>query len=103
MPKRIIHPGNGSAIAQPYGTGDETLWSVGRQSLNELLLAYLHYHCLRVSIRHGHSLLNADKSGRCKFKDSKGEEYEETFDLVIGADGAFSAMRDAVLKQVQYV
>jgi len=75
----------------------EAIYSVGRQTLNDLLLRIvsddpkikIHFNCL---------LLSAEKNGSCVFKDSS-STFEIKYDLVVGADGAYSATRECLLKQ----
>lgn len=97
MPKRVIHSSAGGVTLQPYGKGDETLWSVGRQDLNRYLMRCISAKKDRVEVRTGHTLLSADESGHCRFRGPNGE-YEEDFAFIIGADGAYSRVREAMLR-----
>lgn len=97
MPKRVIHDSKDNIKLQPYGKGDETLWSVGRADLNKFLIRCISSSKSKVEVRTGHTLLGAEEDGRCRFKGPSGE-YEEKFDFVIGADGAYSRVREAMLR-----
>lgn len=97
MPKRVIHDSNDNIKLQMYGKGDETLWSVGRADLNKFLIKCISSENSNVEVRTGHTLLVAEEDGRCRFKGPKGE-YEEKFDFIIGADGAYSRVREAMLR-----
>jgi kynurenine 3-monooxygenase len=99
MPCRIIHSVDGTVTKQAYGKPDEAIWSVGRQTLNQLLMkASENIH--GVTVKFGYTLLSADaKTGRCVFQTIDNVKEEYTFDLVIGADGAYSAVRECMLKQ----
>mmetsp|Transcript_33669 Transcript_33669/g.24693 ORF Transcript_33669/g.24693 Transcript_33669/m.24693 type:complete len:473 (-) Transcript_33669:115-1533(-) len=97
MPKRVIHDSQDNIKLQPYGKGDETLWSVGRADLNKFLMKCISSENSPVEVRTGHTLLSADEDGRCRFKGPAGE-YDEKFDFIIGADGAYSRVREAMLR-----
>lgn len=102
MPKRVIHSLDGSQKLQAYGKEDQALLSVSRNGLNDLIKAYIHKNYCgngQVEFFFGYSLTAIDRSGKCTITTSKGNEIVETFDLVIGADGAFSAVRENILKQ----
>ena len=98
MPCRIIHSVDGGVTKQAYGKPDEAIWSVGRQTLNHLLVQASE-QSTRVTLKFGYTLLSADsRTGHCVFqRDGSIEEYD--FDLIIGADGAYSAVRDSMLRQ----
>lgn len=96
MPKRIIHNGQ-SIINQAYGKSDETLWSVGRQTINRLLAYELLKKKSSVKLFYGYTLLSIEKGGICVFTKND-RNIKEKFDLVIGADGAFSIVREHCLK-----
>ena len=100
MPCRIIHSVDGSVTEQAYGKSDEAIWSVGRETLNHLLLKASEKSS-RVLVKFGYTLLSADsKTGHCTFQRQDSNNVEEyTFDLVIGADGAYSNVRESMLKQ----
>ena len=97
MPCRVIHNIDKSITKQAYGKEDEAIWSVGRQYLNFLLLDHLSKKAHN-SIHFEHTLIAISKSGLCSFECAKGE-INEKFDLIIGADGAYSAVRECILKQ----
>lgn len=104
MPCRVIHNRDGSIKTQAYGKGDETLWSVGRGTLNNILKDYLlevanRTNSKRVSMHFDYHLHEATSAGHCTFHDHSGNHLlSQSYDLVIGADGAFSAVRDNLLK-----
>ena len=101
MPGRIIHSRTGNVVKQAYGKPDEAIWSVGRQTLNTLLLQKAVKSGPNVEFRFGYQLVSADaRTGACVFQHiSTGKTESVTFDLVVGADGAFSAARDQMLRQ----
>ena len=101
MPCRVIHTVDGKVIQQQYGTPDEAIWSVGREKLNHLLLDRASREGSNVTVKFGYSLISADsKTGCCAFQNLNNSTIEEfNFDLVIGSDGAYSSLRECMLKQ----
>jgi kynurenine 3-monooxygenase len=101
MPCRVIHTMDGKVIQQQYGKPDEAIWSVGREKLNHLLLDRASRKDSSVKVNFGYSLIYADsKSGHCSFQNLNTNQVEEfDFDLVIGSDGAYSSLRECMLKQ----
>lgn len=98
MPRRVIHGRDGKIVYQPYGRPDEAIWSIGRQYLNEKLLTLVE-NLPNVNIRFNHVLLDATKDGRCTFVDNRNNtEIIYQFDIIIGADGAYSATRESILR-----
>jgi kynurenine 3-monooxygenase len=51
-----------------------------------------------VQIYYGYILISLEKSGQCVFKDNIGNVLKQSFSLVIGADGAYSSVRESMLK-----
>lgn len=107
MPKRVIHGPNGSIKTQPYGIGDQCLYSVGRGTINNILRDHLLAIGAKVNTEttkmvemfYGYYLQEASPEGRCVFVDHhQNHLLTATFDLVIGADGAFSAVRDNLIR-----
>ena len=97
MPGRVIHNLDGSVAQQAYGKPGEALQSVGRQTLNMTLL----YHLSKqgnVKFNFGHTLKNMDNDGNAEFESLDGKITKSSFDLIIGADGAYSGTREQLLK-----
>ncbi|MBS0213259.1 MAG: FAD-dependent monooxygenase [Proteobacteria bacterium] len=97
MRGRMVHFADGRTALQRYGKDDsEAIWSVHRGRLNLLLLdaaqaagAKLHFHA-----RLDHVDFDAQ---RARFIDDRdGSRREHAFDMLIGADGAGSALRGAM-------
>lgn len=98
MRGRVVHQG-GTTRFQPYGTAaDEVLHSVLRRDLNALLIDAAQA-LPGVSFRFDTRLttLDADE-GVCWFTDEHGAEQAVKADLVIGADGAFSVVREHLVR-----
>jgi kynurenine 3-monooxygenase len=94
MRGRMIHNQAGRLSFQPYGKDDsECLHSVSRAGLNQLLIeAAARYESARLIFDHRCTGLNTD--GRTvEFHDRQQRPVAITSEAVIGADGAFSAVR----------
>lgn len=93
MRGRMVHDHDGSASLQRYGVDDsEVIWSVSRSTLNILLLNAA--EAAGVSLHFEQAFLGADfERKQFRLSDSVGVERELPFDMLIGADGAGSAVR----------
>jgi kynurenine 3-monooxygenase len=100
MPKRVIHKRDGSITTQPYGKKDQCIFSISRNYMNSLLVEeVLKREGITLDYRHHLESLSSD--GTVVFQTPEGRR-EETFDLVIGADGAFSTVREQMIKLGRY-
>ncbi|RYG61929.1 FAD-dependent monooxygenase, partial [archaeon] len=107
MPGRVIHSKDGSQLFQRYGLPGQQLYSVSRFNLNEALLEHLrryrnvrvHFSSQvqqiehmagRVSVRHYSNGDDAEGAGAF-------EQRDYCFDLIVGADGAYSKVRESLL------
>ncbi|WP_426663610.1 FAD-dependent oxidoreductase [Rhodanobacter aciditrophus] len=96
MRGRMVHTPGGASTLQRYGVDDsEVIWSVSRGALNMLLLDAA--EATGVRFHFGQSLLGADFD-RCRIRlaDEAGSTREHAPGLLIGADGAGSALRAAM-------
>jgi kynurenine 3-monooxygenase len=99
MRGRMIHSLSGSLTFQPYGKDDsEALHSVSRAGLNRLLVeAAAQYGTVRQFF--GRKCTGADvQTGALEFVDEANSVSHVSARCVIGADGAFSAVRAALQK-----
>ncbi len=96
MHGRMIHDLKGNTELQPYGKHGEYINSVSRSSLNEILIStaeeegvaiHFNHKCESVDYNNGISQIRNDESS-----------FEVTADWIFGADGAFSALRNSLLK-----
>jgi len=96
MRGRMVHTRDGRSGLQRYGVDDsEVIWSVSRGALNMLLLDAA--EAAGVRFHFGQSLVDADfDAGRIKLADEAGAAREIDAPVVIGADGAGSALRAAM-------
>ncbi|GLQ48580.1 FAD-dependent oxidoreductase [Dyella flava] len=93
MRGRMVHPLEGTSGLQRYGVDDsEVIWSVSRGGLNMLLLDAA--EAAGVRLHFGQSLVNADLDARrMVLADEEGTMRPHDAPVLIGADGAGSALR----------
>ncbi|MHB1059380.1 MAG: FAD-dependent oxidoreductase [Rhodanobacter sp.] len=96
MRGRMVHGLDGNSTLQRYGVDDsEVIWSVSRGALNMLLLDAA--EAAGVQFHFGQSLVGTDfDRQRIRMADASGVERELPAGLLIGADGAGSAVRAAM-------
>lgn len=96
MRGRMVHTRDGRSGLQRYGVDDsEVIWSVSRGALNMLLLDAA--EAAGVRFHFGQSLVHADfDARRIRLADEHGMEREADARVLIGADGAGSALRNAM-------
>src|SRR5690606_41118473 len=94
MHGRMIHDEQGKLNLLPYGKAGQFINSVSRGGLNMALMTEAEKH--GVEFFFGHRCLQVDFSKT----ELTLQEYEavkrKTFDVIIGSDGAFSAVRGAM-------
>jgi kynurenine 3-monooxygenase len=96
MRGRMVHDREGHRSLQRYGVDDsEVIWSVSRGALNILLLDAA--ESAGVRFHFGQSLSSADfDAQRVRMTDAHGVTREHAVGMLIGADGAGSALRAAM-------
>lgn len=102
MYARMIHNRDGSTYPVPYGQKDQCIYSVGRRYVNEILIdagekfSNITYHF-------NHKLLKADlDKPQLTFQKKDGSTVIKNPDVIIGCDGAFSAVRREMLKRKNF-
>jgi len=96
MRGRMVHDREGNSVLQRYGVDDsEVIWSVSRGALNMLLLDAA--EAAGVRFHFGQSLVGADfDRQRIRLTDEAGVQRELDASVLLGADGAGSAVRAAM-------
>ena len=101
MPHRVVHAPSGAVSTLPYGTHGECVYSVSRGGLNATLLDALDREA-NVSVRFDVTVMRTDlvEGGVDVHVKAGGGGAREVIEarLVVGADGAFSKVRDVVLR-----
>jgi kynurenine 3-monooxygenase len=94
MRGRMIHARDGALTFQPYGKDDtEVLYSVSRAGLNRLLVeAAARHSSVRLHFNHRCNGLDAT-GGAVEFLDERQAPVAVPAGAVVGADGAYSAVR----------
>ena len=94
MKGRMMHDLEGDLTFQPYGKKDEAIFSVSRSGLNQYLMTeaekkgakiFFEAECQSIDLENTVATINLN-----------GSIVEKKADYIIGADGAFSAMRKAM-------
>lgn len=101
MRGRLIHDLSGKRRAIPYGQQGQAIYSVGRRHLNELLLTEAEKHS-NVHLNFNHKLLGIDfEKNLISFEDKSKTRKEFNSKLIIGCDGAHSAVRRSLMKSTR--
>ncbi len=96
MHRRVMHDVEGNLSYQPYGQEGQAINSVSRAGLNMLLMSEAEKQ--GVEIKFEQACLEVDlKNAAATFGSEEKPERVEA-DLLFGADGAFSAVRGAMMK-----
>merc|ERR1711892_296413 len=107
MHSRMIHNRDGSTNPIPYGKESQCIYSVGRRYVNEILLdAGDKYENITFHFNHKLVKANLDKPEltfeRTDIEDESKKMVVINPDLVIGCDGAFSAVRKEMMKRPRF-
>ena len=100
---RMIHPLNGPLALQPYGKDEsECIHSVSRAGLNQILLdAAARYEGVRIFF--GQRCTGIDlHTNTIELTDRGHAASSVACDIVVGADGAYSAVRAQMQKQERF-
>jgi len=107
MHARLMHDHAGRITAQPYGVGDQAIYSISRRGLNEMLLTELDkLGSDRVELRFGTKVMQVKQDGTLTYqaapRNSDGSTVKGAAPTsvtlrcryVLGADGAYSKVRE---------
>ncbi|MBS3915505.1 MAG: FAD-dependent monooxygenase [Bacteroidetes bacterium] len=102
MTGRMIHDVEGRLAYQPYGKDGQAIHSVSRGGLNIRLLQLADQY-ENIELFFDHRCVHADPdTGLTRYINANGDEIEDTADVVIGTDGAFSAVRDSMMRYPRF-
>jgi kynurenine 3-monooxygenase len=103
MRGRFIHPVSGATSLIPYGrTADEVIHSVGRRGLNaQLLDALAREPNARVHFQHRVTAYDPRARALAVRDEATGREFTAPAPVVIGTDGAASAVRLALMQHTR--
>jgi len=91
---RYLHQPDGSTAFQPYSKNNEAIFSVSRGELNKKLMTLAEQHGVKIFFEHRCS--HVDVAANTLYFELPGKpEKVVQADLLFGADGAFSALRDS--------
>lgn len=102
MTGRMMHSVDGALKYQPYGKEGQAIYSVSRGQLNVKLLQLAdQYPNIHMFFNHKCVAANLDTC-ETTFVNEKGETLVDKADVVLGTDGAFSALRDAMQRTSRF-
>ena len=97
MRGRMIHDETGNVSLQAYGNkAEEVIYSVSRGELNKTLMNVAESAGVRIEFNQRCERLDLARKTLLLIDESSGEPREDRYDVVIGADGSGSAVREAV-------
>jgi kynurenine 3-monooxygenase len=105
MHARMIHNLDGRTYPIPYGKEGQCIYSVGRRYVNEILLDKGDTYS-NITYHFNHKLVKADLDTPqltfVKTDSADGEQVVVNPDLVIGCDGAYSAVRREMMRKPRF-
>nr|AAL40890.1 kynurenine 3-monooxygenase [Anopheles stephensi] len=104
MSGRMLHDVNGNRKIVPYdGNTNQCIYSVGRKHLNEVLLNAAEKYP-NIHLHFNHKLVSANlDEGNLSMVDPLTKEVKSArADLIVGCDGAYSAVRKEIVKRPRY-
>ena len=96
MKGRMMHDMEGNLSFQPYGKEGEAINSISRGGLNSLLMDTAESH--GVKFHFGFKCTGIDFERTIAYVEDRDTSLDIHSDLIFGADGAFSAVRNAMQK-----
>jgi len=102
MPKRVMHDIEGNLTDQYYGNKDQAIYSVPRGELNVLLMNLAEKGGAKLFFNHQCIDVSTNKSSLSFDNTIAKKKIHLNCDLIIGADGAFSAVRSKMMRQDRF-
>lgn len=102
MKGRMMHSVKGDLAFQAYGREDQMIYSVSRGELNIKLLQLADQYP-NITMYFDHKCTHANlETNETTFINDKGEVVKDKADVILSTDGAFSAVRDAMIRYPRY-
>jgi kynurenine 3-monooxygenase len=102
MSHRVMHAVDGTLVRQPYGKDGQAIYSVSRGGLNEQLMT-LAEQSGNVHLHFDRKCVDVDlKTGAAAFESGDGSVERVEPGLLFATDGAYSAIRSAMIKTDRY-
>lgn len=99
---RMMHSVSGDLNYQAYGRDDQAIYSVSRGELNIKLLQLANqYPNIHMYFNQKCVKMNLDEKV-ATFEKENGEKYDVKGDVFLATDGAFSALRDAMIRNPRH-
>ncbi|MGC6414167.1 MAG: FAD-dependent oxidoreductase [Bacteroidia bacterium] len=99
---RMMHSVSGDLNYQAYGRDDQAIYSVSRGELNIKLLQLADkYSNIHMYFNQKCVNMNLDEN-IATFENENGEKYDVKGDVFLATDGAFSALRDAMIRNPRH-
>lgn len=99
---RMIHRPDGATKFIQYGRKDQHIMSIDRRKLNEILISAAESRS-RVTLKFQKKLISCDiENKKLTFKQGSEGSVSETFDVVMGCDGAYSMLRTHMMKNSMF-
>ena len=98
---RRIHDEHGTTYCQPYGKDNEAIYSISRNSLNGILLDEAEKAGVNLFFQHTVEEVDVYQN---KVTFSLADQSKKQLDasVIIGSDGAFSSLRNAMQRQTRF-
>lgn len=91
---RYLHQPDGTATTQQYGKNNEAIYSVSRGELNKQLMTLAEKEGVKIFFEQRCTKVDVHEN-KLHLQDANGTETIIQADLLFGADGAFSALRNS--------
>jgi kynurenine 3-monooxygenase len=102
MNKRAIHIANQDLKYQPYGLNDESIFSISRGGLNKLMISIAEREGVEFKFETRIWDVELETATLYTGESEKGHWDELKYDIVFGADGAFSRVRHRMQRQNRF-
>ncbi|EKB48473.1 FAD-dependent oxidoreductase [Cecembia lonarensis] len=98
---RQVHNEHGATTFIPYGKEGQAIYSISRGRFNQLLMNEAEIE--GVNIHFESKIEDVDlRTNELHIRDKEGQQEKVGSEVILGADGAYSSLRTAMLKQVRF-